>query len=116
MVWLEKGPEHPLPVFDRLDAFKLFLMDTGLLKHMVGIDNSAILLKADYQFKGALTENYVLQQLKGQFSVEPRYYSTSREEIDFIVQHGMETVPIEVKAGADKSAASFKNYILKLRT
>lgn len=83
-------PEHPLPVFDRLDAFKLFLMDTGLLKHMAGIDNSAILLKADYQFKGALTENYVLQQLKGQFSVEPRYYSTPREEIDFIVQHGME--------------------------
>lgn len=106
-------PEHPLPVFDRLDAFKLFLMDTGLLKHMAGIDNSAILLKADYQFKGALTENYVLQQLKGQFSVEPRYYSTSREEIDFIVQHGMEIVPIEVKAGTDKSAASFKNYIKK---
>lgn len=46
-------------------------------------------------------------------AVEPRYYSTSREEIDFIVQHGMETVPIEVKAGADKSAASFKNYIKK---
>ena len=46
-------------------------------------------------------------------AVEPRYYSTSREEIDFIVQHGMEIVPIEVKAGTDKSAASFKNYIKK---
>lgn len=46
-------------------------------------------------------------------AVEPRYYSTSWEEIDFIVQHGMEIVPIEVKAGTDKSAASFKNYIKK---
>lgn len=40
---------------------------------MAGIDNSAILLKTDYQFKGPLTENYVLQQLKGQFEVEPHY-------------------------------------------
>ena len=59
--------EHPLSAFDKLDQFKLFLFDTGLLKHMAGIDNSAILLKADYQFKGPLTENYVLQQLRGQF-------------------------------------------------
>ena len=44
--------EHPLSAFDKLDQFKLFLFDTGLLKHMAGIDNSAILLKADYQFKG----------------------------------------------------------------
>ena len=65
--------EHPLSAFDKLDQFKLFLFDTGLLKHMAGIDNSAILLKADYQFKGPLTENYVLQQLRGQFDVEPRY-------------------------------------------
>ena len=43
--------EHPLSAFDKLDQFKLFLFDTGLLKHMAGIDNSAILLKTDYQFK-----------------------------------------------------------------
>lgn len=46
--------EHPLSAFERLDQFKLFLFDTGLLKHMAGIDNSAILLKTDYQFKGPL--------------------------------------------------------------
>ena len=57
--------EHPLAAFDKLDQFKLFVFDTGLLKHMAGIDNSAILLKTDYQFKGPLTENYVLQQLRG---------------------------------------------------
>lgn len=51
--------EHPLSAFDKLDQFKLFVFDTGLLKHMAGIDNSAILLKSSYQFKGALTENYI---------------------------------------------------------
>lgn len=103
--------EHPLSAFDKLDQFKLFLFDTGLLKHMAGVDNSAILLKSDYQFKGALTENYVLQQLRGQFEVEPRYYSDKRGEIDFVLQNGVEIIPVEVKGGEDKSAPSFKRYI-----
>lgn len=76
--------EHPLSAFDRLDQFKLFLFDTGMLKTMAGIDNSAILLKNDYQFKGPLTENFVLQQLRGQFEVEPRYYSDKNREIEFL--------------------------------
>lgn len=104
-------PEHPLSAFDKLDQFKLFVFDTGLLKQMAGIDNQAILLKADYQFKGPLTENYLLQQLKGQFQQEPRYFAAARSEIDFILQHGMDIIPIEAKGGADKSAPSFKRYI-----
>lgn len=103
--------EHPLSAFDKLDQFKLFVFDTGLLKHMAGVDNSAILLKSDYQFKGPLTENYVLQQLKGQFEVEPRYYSDKNSEIDFVLQFGTDIVPIEAKGGEDKSAPSFKKYI-----
>lgn len=103
--------EHPLAAFDRLDCFKLFVFDTGLLKHMAGIDNSAILLKTDYQFKGPLTENYVLQQLRGQFEVEPRYYADKTGEIDFVLQNGTEIIPVEVKGGEDKSAPSFKRYI-----
>lgn len=103
--------EHPLSAFDKLDQFKLFVFDTGLLKHMAGIDNAAILLKADYQFKGPLTENYVLQQLRGQFEVEPRYYSDKGSEIDFVLQSGMEIIPIEAKGGEDRSAPSFKKYI-----
>ena len=78
---------------------------------MAGIDNSAILLKADYQFKGPLTENYVLQQLRGQFAVEPRYYSDKAGEIDFLLQNGTEIIPIEAKGGEDKSAPSFKRFI-----
>lgn len=103
--------EHPLTAFDRLDQFKLFVFDTGLLKQMAGIDNSAILLKADYQFKEPLTENFVLQQLKGQFGVEPRYFSDKNSEIDFALQYGTEIIPVEVKGGEDKSAPSFKRYI-----
>ncbi|MBQ4557631.1 MAG: ATP-binding protein [Clostridia bacterium] len=103
--------EHPLSAFDKLDQFKLFVFDTGLLKHMAGVDNSAILLKSDYQFKGPLTENYVLQQLKGLFEVEPRYYSDKNSELDFILQFGTDIVPIEAKGGEDKSAPSFKKYI-----
>lgn len=103
--------EHPLSAFDRLDCFKLFLFDTGLLKQMAGIDNSAILLKTDYQFKGPLAENFVLQQLRGQFDLEPRYFATTSGEIDFLVQYGTEIIPIEVKGGEDKSAPSFKRYL-----
>ena len=103
--------EHPLSAFDKLDQFKLFVFDTGLLKHMAGVDNAAILLKSDYQFKGPLTENYVLQQLRGQFEVEPRYYSDKSGEIDFVLQSGMEIIPVEAKGGEDKSAPSFKRYV-----
>ncbi|MEG0688578.1 MAG: DUF4143 domain-containing protein [Hungatella sp.] len=104
-------PEHPLSAFDQLSSFKLFVFDTGLLKQMAGIDNSAILLKTDYQFKGPLTENYLLQQLKGQFEVMPRYYANKQSEIDFLLQHGTTIIPVEVKGGEDKSAPSFKEYI-----
>lgn len=103
--------EHPLSAFDKLDQFKLFVFDTGLLKHMAGIDNSTILLKTDYQFKGPLTENYVLQQLRGQFEIAPRYYSDKNSEIDFVLQNGSDIIPVEVKGGEDKSAPSFKRYI-----
>ena len=103
--------EHPLSAFEQLDQFKLFLFDTGLLKHLAGIDNSAILLKRDYQFKGQLAENYILQQMIGQFDVPLRYFSARNSELDFLAQSGTEIIPIEVKAGSDKSAPSFKRYI-----
>ena len=102
---------HPLSAFAKLDAFKLFVFDTGLLKHMAGIDNSAILLSSSYQFKGPLTENYILQQLRGQFDVAPCYYADKTSEIDFLIQYGADIIPVEAKGGEDKSAASFKKYI-----
>ena len=103
--------EHPLAAFEKLDQFKLFVFDTGLLKYMAGIDNSAVLLKTDYQFKGPLTENFVLQQLYSQFSIPPHYYSERNGEIDFVIQHGTTIIPIEAKGGEDKSAPTFKKYV-----
>ena len=103
--------EHPLSAFRKMDQFKLFVFDTGLLKYMAGIDNSAILLKTDYQFKGPLTENYVLQQLIGQFDVDPHYYSDRSGEIDFVLQNGTSIIPVEAKGREDKSAPTFKRYV-----
>ena len=105
-------PEHPLKAYEQLNHFKLFMFDVGLMKQMATISNEAILLKSDYQFKGALTENYVLQQIKAIYDTEPKYYApTSTNEIDFVVQDGMNIIPIEVKAGESVTSASFKNYI-----
>ena len=105
-------PKHPLKAYEQLNHFKLFMFDVGLMKQMAAISNEAILLKSDYQFKGALTENYVLQQIKAIYDTEPKYYApTSTNEIDFVVQDGMNIIPIEVKAGESVTSASFKNYI-----
>jgi len=79
---------------------------------MAGIDNAAILLRSDYLFKGALTENFILQQLQGQFDVQPRFFIDGHNEIDFLIQNGTEIIPVEVKSGENKRAASFKSYIM----
>ena len=106
--------EHPLNAFQQLNHFKLFMFDVGLLKIMAGISNEAILLKSNYQFKGPLTENFVLQQICGIFDVEPKYFMQSgSSEIDFLLQNGMDVIPVEVKAGENVKATSFNNYLDK---
>jgi predicted AAA+ superfamily ATPase len=107
-------PEHPLAAFEQPSHFKLFMFDVGLLKHMAGLSNEAILLKPAYQFKGPLTENYVLQQIRDIFDATPNYYArTGAAEIDFIVQDGINIIPVEVKGGEGTRAASFHRYIDK---
>ncbi len=103
--------EYPLSAYSKLSYFKLYMFDTGLLKQMAGIDNSALLLESDFQFKGALAENYVLQQMNEQFELEPYYYSDNQKEIDYLIQNGTDIIPVEVKSGIDKSGTSFKNYV-----
>lgn len=107
--------EHPLAAFDRPDHFKLYLFDTGLLKHMARLDNQAIALGGNYQFKGPLAENYVVQQLQGRGDAVLRYYSDKHCEIDLLVQSGLEVTPVEIKAGEDKSAASFKRHVAEAK-
>ena len=103
--------DYPLSVYAKLDSFKLFVFDTGLLKCMANIDNSSIFLKSDYQFKGPLTENYVLQQLKSTYGSDLYYFSNKNSELDFIMQNKTSINIIEVKAGEDKSSPSFKKCI-----
>lgn len=107
-------PEHPLNAFEENTHFKLFMFDVGLLKCMAGISNEAVLLKADYQFKGPLTENYCLQQLRESFDTLPKYYVQGQNsEIDMVVQNGMEIIPIEIKAGESVIGNSLKKYIVE---
>ena len=106
--------EHPLPAFERVNHFKIYLFDTGLLKFMAGIDNEAILLKSEYQFKGALAENFVLQQVKDLFAIEPRFYAEDSScEIDFVIQNRTNIIPLEVKSGESVKSPSLKSYISK---
>lgn len=106
-----KKNEMPLKVYTDLSAFKLYMFDTGLLKYMAGIPNESIVLNDDFAFKGSLTENFVLQELKVALSNDPNYFTFDRYEIDFLIQdqHG-DIIPVEVKAGANVSSASFNAY------
>lgn len=104
-------PEHPLKAFEDFSSFKLFFFDVGLLKYAAGVSNKDIILDMGFQFKGALTENYVLQQLIPQFDVKPHYYSPSQNyEIDFLLQNENDIIPVECKAGKNTISASFKRY------
>jgi len=104
-------PEAPLKAFEDLSSFKLFFFDVGLLKYAAGIQNKQIILNSDFQFKGPLTENYVLQQLNGSFEVPPHYYSPAQNyEVDFLIQKDDEIIPVECKAGKNITSASFKRY------
>ena len=107
-------PEYPLKAYEKMNCFKLFLLDVGLIKHLAGLTNRSILLTESFQFKGQLTENYVLEQFMPILKYEPKYYMFAQErEIDFILQHDSTIIPLEVKAGTNKNAVSFKSYIDK---
>jgi predicted AAA+ superfamily ATPase len=110
-LYLTKKNEMPIKAFENLAAFKLYLFDTGLLKYMAGLPNEPIILNKDFQFKGSLTENFVLQELKTALSSEAKYFNFDRYEIDFLLQdsHG-DVIPVEVKAGKNTSSASFNAY------
>ncbi|MDR2892071.1 MAG: AAA family ATPase [Deltaproteobacteria bacterium] len=107
---------YPLKAYEMLNYFKLFLLDVGLIKHMAQLTNKSILLSEAFQFKGQLTENYVLEQLLPLLNYSPHYYAYAQDrEIDFIIQHGENIFPIEIKSSGNKNAVSFKNYIAKYK-
>lgn len=104
----------PLKVYEDLKAFKLFIVDVGLLGCMTGLRQRTLLDGDDLfvEFKGALTEQYVCQQLKTIEDLGVYYYTNDRGscEIDFVVDIGEQIVPIEVKAETNLRAKSLKTY------
>lgn len=107
-------PNLPLKAYEDLKAFKLFLVDIGLLSCMTGLRQQTLLDGNDLfkEFKGALTEQYVLQQLKTLKDVQTYYWTAERgmAEVDFIIDNGSDIIPIEVKAEANLQAKSLKVY------
>ncbi|MCP1101878.1 putative AAA+ superfamily ATPase [Aequitasia blattaphilus] len=111
-------PGMPLKAYMDFSAFKIYLLDVGLLGAMSELDALSILEGNSIftEFKGALTEQYVLQQLEGDTPYTPYYFSASEHnEIDFIIQKGRGVVPIEVKAEANLQSKSLKAYCDKYK-
>jgi uncharacterized protein len=110
-------PAIPLSAYTDLDAFKLFMLDTGLLNAVAKVDARILLEKNTIltEFKGALTEQYVAQQLKINHDI---YYWTAQNataEIDFLIQIDTNIIPIEVKAEENVKAKSLKVFVEKFQ-
>ena len=110
-----KKPQLPLAAYEDFSAFKIFMSDIGLMSAMSNIPVQSMVdgnsLFSD--FKGAMTEQYVLQQLKTNQSLSIYYWSAenSRGEIDFLVQQEDKIIPIEVKAEENLKAKSLRAFI-----
>ena len=104
----------PLRAYEDLKAFKLFVVDVGLLGCMAGLRQRTLLDGNDLfvEFKGALTEQYVCQQLKTVENLDVYYYTNDRGscEVDFVVDTGEQIIPVEVKAEVNLKAKSLKTY------
>ncbi len=105
-------PKMPLISYNDLSSFKIYLNDVGLLRRMTDLDSKVVVEgnKLFQEFKGALTENYILQTLVAS-EMKPYYFTfDNRYEIDFIIQYKNEIIPIEVKAGENINSTSMKIY------
>lgn len=108
-------PVVPLKFYEDMASFKLFLLDCGLLGALSETPPEQILIGDNVfeEYKGAFTENYVLQQLKSLPSTFVYYYSNDNStlEIDFVVQHEAHVIPIEVKAEENLRAKSLRQFV-----
>lgn len=109
-------PAVPLSAYAD-EGFKMYVADVGLLGAMSGLDAGTLLQgnRLFSEFKGALTEQYIAEQLRSELGIKPFYWSAERAtaEVDFIFQSGMELYPLEVKAEENLKAKSLKVYTEK---
>ena len=110
-----KAPELPLKFYVDNAAFKIYLLDVGLLAAMSQTEPKDILLgnKVFSEFKGAFSENYVLQQLKPISGVNTYYFSkdNSQLEIDFLLQCAGRIIPVEVKSEENVKSKSLHTFV-----
>ena len=114
-----KKPDFPLRAYQDFSAFKLFVVDIGLLGAMSRLD-ARIILEGDRlfeEFKGALTEQYVLQQLMVTPENDVFYWAADNAsaELDFLIQTESEIIPLEVKAAENLQAKSLKTFVQKFQ-
>ena len=110
-------PELPLKFYEDFSAFKLYVSDCGLMGAMADTESKNVLLgdKVFTEYKGAFTEQYVLQQMVAAGIHNIYYYSAedSRMEMDFLIQRQGDLLPIEVKGGTSTKATSLHNYLMQ---
>ena len=112
-IYRNKAPKLPVSAYDNLSAFKMYLVDVGMLRRLSKLSAYAISEgnRLFSEFKGALTENFVLEQLVTQFEM-PRYWSVLNppHEVDFLIQKDNDIIPIEVKSDANIRSRSLQKY------
>lgn len=113
-IYRSTSPGLPISAYDDLSAFKLYLVDVGLLRRLSLLAPSAFGEgnRLFTEFKGSLSENYVLQTLKNQFEATPRYWSVDnpRYEVDFLIQRENDIIPVEVKSEDNVESKSLKKF------
>lgn len=110
-------PSIPLSAYASTSAFKLYLLDIGLLSTLSMVDKKTILQGSSIfqEFKGALTEQFVLQQFINNKQIQPYYWTSAKgsAEVDFLFQWNSTVIPVEVKAAENLQAKSLKSYMEK---
>ncbi len=113
-IYRSGAPGLPISAYDDLSAFKLYMVDVGLLRRLSLLAPSAFGEgnRLFVEFKGALSENYVLQALQNQFEAMLRYWTVEnpRYEVDFLIQRENDILPVEVKSESNVESRSLKKY------
>lgn len=113
-IYRSSAPGLPVAAYDDLSAFKIYLVDVGLLRRLAQLAPTAFGEgnRLFTEFKGALTENFVLQTLVTQFEVVPRYWTQSNppHEVDFLIQRENDIFPVEVKSGSNTAGKSLRKF------
>lgn len=104
--------DFPIKAYNDLSSFKIYMNDVGLLRKMANLDSRIVVEgnKLFEEFKGAFTENYVLNMLCTIFDAVPNYFSFDRHEVDFVIQYKNRIIPIEVKASKLTNNISLTRY------